>query len=175
MEPAFQKDQIRKFMQKKELVISIDVYADSRELDPADALLLNLARKTTGDAYAPYSRFQVAAAVRLTNGKTLTGTNQENASFPAGICAERVALSAASSLYPGMAVTSLAVSYMQAAKKNNNPISPCGICRQTLMEYELRAGGPIRLILAGRTGEIFILRSAADLLPLAFTAAEIAG
>ena len=162
-------------MQKKELTIPVDVYADSRELDPADALLLDLARKTTADAYAPYSRFHVAAAVRLANGKTLTGTNQENASFPAGICAERVALSAASSLYPGMAVTSLAVSYAHETEKNNNPISPCGICRQTLMEYELRAGGPIRLILGGRTGEIFVLHSAAALLPLAFTAAEITG
>ncbi|MDP4130008.1 MAG: cytidine deaminase [Bacteroidota bacterium] len=160
-------------MKKRELTISVDVYADCHELETADAQLLDLARKATVDAYAPYSRFRVGAAVRLANGKMLTGTNQENASFPAGICAERVALSAASALYPGIGVTDLAVSFFHEEGKNDRPISPCGICRQTLTEYEIRAGQPIRLILGGSAGEIFVLTSAADLLPFAFTSSEI--
>jgi len=160
-------------MKKRELTISVDVYADSGELETADALLLDLARKTTSDAYAPYSRFRVAAAVRLANGKILAGTNQENASFPAGICAERVALSAASAMYPGIGVADLAVSFFHEGGKNDRPISPCGICRQTLAEYEIRSGQPIRLMLGGSTGEIFVLHSAADLIPFAFTSAEM--
>ena len=160
-------------MKKKELTIPVEVYTDSRDLETADQLLLDLARKTTADAYAPYSGFRVAAAVRLANGKILTGTNQENASFPAGICAERVALSAASALYPGVAITDLAVSFFRGAGNNSKPISPCGICRQTLTEYERRSGEPIRLILGGHSGEVFILKRAADLLPLAFTSEEM--
>ncbi|MFI5124234.1 MAG: cytidine deaminase [Chitinophagales bacterium] len=158
---------------KKELTIPIELYADSGELEPDDAELLNLARESTGDAYAPYSRFRVAAAVRLANGKTLSGTNQENASYPAGICAERVVLSAASAVYPGVAVTALAVSYFREDGALSKPVSPCGICRQTLSEYELRAGEPIRIILSGHSGEVLILRAAGDLLPLAFTSAEL--
>jgi cytidine deaminase len=160
-------------MKKKELITPIEIYADSRELEPADDFLLKLARESAGDAYAPYSRFRVGAAVRLANGKTLTGTNQENASFPAGICAERVALSAASSVYPGIAVTGLAVSFIQEGGNDDKPIAPCGICRQTLAEYELRSGGSIRLILGGRSGEVFILNGATNLLPLAFNAVEV--
>jgi cytidine deaminase len=154
---------------KKVLTIPIEQYADSGELGPEDAELLDMARRSTGDAYAPYSRFRVAAAVRLTNGKTLTGTNQENASYPAGICAERVVLSAASATYPGVAVSALAVSYFNEGGTHSRPVSPCGICRQTLTEYELRAGKPIRIILGGYSGEVLILHAAADLLPLAFT------
>ncbi len=151
----------------------MEVYADAGELGPADSLLLNLAKEATGNAYAPYSGFRVGAAVRLANGETLTGSNQENASFPAGICAERVVLSAASALYPGTSVTDMAVSFYHEGGNNAKPISPCGICRQTITEYELRFASPIRLILGGNSGEVFILNRAADLLPLAFTSAEM--
>jgi cytidine deaminase len=158
---------------KKVLTISIEQYADSAQLEPEDAKLLDKARQSTGDAYAPYSRFRVAAAVRLANGKILTGTNQENASYPAGICAERVVLSAASAVYPGAAVSALAVSYFHEGGTHSRPVSPCGFCRQTLTEYELRSGKPIRIILSGYAGEVLILHSATDLLPLAFTSAEL--
>lgn len=154
---------------KKELIIPVEVYADSRELEPEDAAILDLARKSTANAYAPYSQFRVAAAVRLANGKALAGTNQENASFPAGICAERVVLSTASAIYPGVAVTCIAISYFHENGTSTKPISPCGICRQTLIEYELRAKHPIRIILGGYAGEVLILNCAKDLLPLAFT------
>src|ERR1700760_3983816 len=98
-------------MEKRTHEFSYEIYDDAGTLDPADAELLSKAKAVTADAYAPYSHFHVGAAARVVNGQFVTGTNQENASFPVGICAERTLLSAASSLFPGVAVESLAVSY----------------------------------------------------------------
>ena len=150
----------------------MQIFPDRNSLEADDALLLEAAGKATGDAYAPYSKFRVGAAIRLSNGKIITGSNQENASFPAGICAERVALSAVSAGSPGIAVTALALTYINESGTGDRPVSPCGICRQTLAEYEQRFGQPIRLILGGITGEIFILNQATDLLPFAFSSQE---
>ena len=99
-------------MEQKSINIPVQIFPDFNTLRPADALLLEAARKATGDAYAPYSKFRVGAAVRLINGQILTGSNQENASFPAGICAERVTLSAVSAAFPGIAITDLALTYI---------------------------------------------------------------
>ena len=96
-------------MEQKEITVSLRVYKQQSELDSAETALLNAARQALPNAYAPYSNFKVGAAVLLANGKTITGTNQENAAFPVGICAEGTALSAASSLYPDVAVTAIAV------------------------------------------------------------------
>jgi cytidine deaminase len=153
--------------------ITIQIFPDSTTLDPADALLLEAARQATGSAYAPYSRFRVGAALRLSNGNILSGSNQENASFPAGICAERVVLSAASAGFPGIAITDLALTYINESGAGNRPISPCGICRQTLAEYEQRFGRFIRLVLGGISGEILIINRATDLLPFAFSNEEL--
>jgi len=131
------------------------------------------ARNVTDKAYAPYSNFHVGAAAKLENGKIVTGTNQENASYPVGICAERVLLSAISSLYEGIPVETMAVSYQSKKMKSDHPISPCGMCRQALQEFEGRTGRPIRLILAGMEGEIYIINSASQLLPLAFSSEEL--
>jgi len=155
------------------LHIPVQIFQDFTELNPSDALLLDAARKATGHAYAPYSDFRVGAAVMLINGQTLSGSNQENASFPAGICAERVVLSAASATFPGTAIISLALTYINKSSTSNRPISPCGICRQTLAEYEQRFNHPIRLILGGISGEIFIVNRATDLLPFAFSNQEL--
>ena len=155
------------------LNIPVQIFPDLKSLEAADALLLKAAYEATSDAYAPYSAFRVGVALRLINGKILTGSNQENASFPAGICAERVALSAASATFPGIAVSSLALTYVSESGNSNRPISPCGICRQTLSEYEQRFGQSIRLILGGISGEIYILDRATDLLPLAFSSQEL--
>jgi cytidine deaminase len=155
------------------LHIPVQIFQDFTELDPSDALLLEAAREATVHAYAPYSEFRVGAAVRLINGQILSGSNQENASFPAGICAERVVLSAASASFPGTAIMSLALTYINKSSTSNRPISPCGICRQTLAEYEQRFNHPIRLILGGISGEIFILNRATDLLPFAFSKQEL--
>jgi|SRR5450432_104307 cytidine deaminase len=160
-------------MKQTSINIPVQIFPDSKTLDPADSLLLDAAHKATGDAYAPYSKFRVGVAVRLDNGQILTGSNQENASFPAGICAERVTLSAASAAFPGKAVTDLALTYINETGSSNHPISPCGICRQTLAEYEQRFGRPIRLILGGISGEIYIINRATDLLPFAFSSQEL--
>jgi cytidine deaminase len=154
------------------LHIPVQIFQDFTELDPSDALLLETAREATGHAYAPYSDFRVGAAIMLIDGQILSGSNQENASFPAGICAERVVLSAASATFPGSAIISLALTYVNKSTGGNRPISPCGICRQTLSEYEQRFNHPIRLILGGVSGEIFIMNRATDLLPFAFTKQE---
>ena len=153
--------------------IPVQIFPDFKSLGVDDALLLEAAKKATGDAYAPYSKFRVGAAIRLSNGNILSGSNQENASFPAGICAERVVLSAASASFPGVAVTDMAVTYAYESGSGDRPISPCGICRQTLAEYEQRSGTAIRLILGGQSGEIFVIPKATDLLPFAFSSQEL--
>jgi cytidine deaminase len=153
--------------------IPVQIFSDFKTLEEEDGLLLEAARKATGDAYAPYSSFQVGVAIRLINGEILTGSNQENASFPAGICAERVVLSAASAVFPGVAITAMALTYINASALGNRPISPCGICRQTLAEYEQRFDRPIRLILGGITGEVYVFIRATDLLPFAFSSQEL--
>ncbi|HXB28420.1 MAG TPA: cytidine deaminase [Puia sp.] len=160
-------------MKHTSLHIPVQIFQDFTELNPSDALLLEAARKATGHAYAPYSNFRVGAAVMLIDGQTLSGSNQENASFPAGICAERVVLSAASATFPGTAIISLALTYINKSSTSNRPISPCGICRQTLAEYEQRFNHPIRMILGGISGEIFIVNRATDLLPFAFSNQEL--
>ena len=160
-------------MEKKEIRLSYEEYGSAGELNASDAGLLETARRATADAYAPYSRFRVGASARLANGEVITGSNQENASFPAGICAERTLLSAAASRYPGVAIETLAVSYSNEQGPSDRPISPCGICRQSLQEMEQRTGHPIRLILGGMEGRVLILPQAGQLLPFAFTAEEL--
>jgi cytidine deaminase len=153
--------------------IPVQLFSDVKALDATDAELFEHARKATADAYAPYSAFRVGVAVRLENGQIMTGSNQENASFPAGICAERVTLSASSAVFPGVAVTDMALTYINESGNSNHPISPCGICRQSLAEYEQRFGRSIRLILGGFSGEIYIINRATDLLPFAFSSQEL--
>ena len=155
-------------MNKQEYNFSFEVYNTVDELLPQDALLVHEARKVTANAYAPYSNFNVGAIAQLKNGQTVTGTNQENAAYPVGICAERVLLSTAATLFPNIAIDTLAISYDNKNGKSNHPISPCGICRQTLLEYEERVKQPIRIILSGLQGKIYIIEKASQLLPLSF-------
>lgn len=160
-------------MQQKDINFSINIYPGSDSLSAADAALVTHARQATRTAYAPYSHFSVGAAALLTNGEVLTGTNQENAAYPVGICAERVLLSAISALHPGMAVQTLAISYHNTMGESNHPISPCGICRQSLVEYEQRTQQPIRLLLTGMEGEVYEIATARHLLPLGFSASDM--
>ena len=148
-------------------------YASIEDLKQEDARLLKEARAATQKAYAPYSKFNVAAVARLANGEILAGTNQENASFPAGICAERVLLSLVSSLFPAVAIDTMAISYSSTQVDSDHPISPCGICRQSLVEYEGRTGQPIRLILGGMNGMVYIIPGASMLLPLSFSGQDL--
>lgn len=160
-------------MEKRVHQFSYEIYDSAEELAPADYDLLNKAKSATAHAYAPYSRFRVGAAARLGNGEVVTGANQENASFPAGICAERVLMSAAASLFPGIAINTLAISYHNDNGVSDNPISPCGICRQSLQEFEQRTGMPIRLILGGQKGTVYIIPQSTLLLPFAFSGDEL--
>jgi cytidine deaminase len=133
-----------------------------------DRWLLQKARAATKNAYAPYSQFLVGAAALLANNEIVTGSNQENASFPTGICAERVLLASAAQLYPNVAVNTMAVSYSNLKGSSDVPVTPCGLCRQVMTEYELRMNTPMRLILSGTTGTVLIIPSLSNLLPLAF-------
>jgi len=160
-------------MKKEELKFVFESYDSSDELDTADAWLVNEARKVTASAYAPYSHFHVGAIARLANGETVAGTNQENASYPVGLCAERVLLASAASLYPNIPIDTIAVSYNNINGKSSHPISPCGICRQTLSEYQERIKQPIRLILSGMEGKVFIVANSNDLLPLSFGSGDM--
>jgi cytidine deaminase len=160
-------------MQTSEYKFSFEVYDSANELTEEDAWLLNEAREVTEQAYAPYSHFQVGAVAKMANGEIVAGSNQENASFPVGLCAERVLLASASSLYPEMPIESIAISYQAGNGNSHHPIAPCGICRQSLQEFETRVGHPVRLILGGMEGKIFIIQKASSLLPLAFTSEEL--
>ena len=156
-------------MKESKIEISYKVFDDISELSTQDAWLLNEARDVTKQAYAPYSNFYVGAAAKLVNEEIVAGTNQENASYPVGLCAERVLLASASTLYPEIAIETMAISYHSGNGDSNKPIAPCGMCRQSLQEYEIRVKQPIRLILGGLEGKIFIFEKASQLLPLGFT------
>jgi len=158
---------------KQELKFTIEVYDSSDELNDNDAFLLSEARSVTQFAYAPYSSFQVGAVAKLVNGKTVSGTNQENASYPAGICAERSLLSAAASNHPGIAIETMAITYNNLKGESDTPVSPCGICRQSLSEFQNRFQKPIRVILSGMKGKVQIIDNAGYLLPLAFTSENL--
>jgi cytidine deaminase len=160
-------------MKKQELKFIVEVYESSDELNEADAFLLSEARSVTQFAYAPYSNFQVGAVARLVNGEIVSGTNQENASYPAGICAERSLLSAAASNHPGIAIETMAVTYNNLKGDSNTPVSPCGICRQSISEFQNRFQKPIRLILSGMKGKVQIIENAGYLLPLAFSSEDL--
>lgn len=159
-------------MSQKKIQIEYETFNDISELTANDAELLRTARSITAQAYAPYSQFYVGAAARTAKG-IVTGTNQENASYPVGICAERTLLSTASSIFPGLALEAMAVSYDNKNGSSDRPVSPCGMCRQALLEYESRGGQPLRIILSGLSGEIIVLKSVSDLLPFAFSEKQL--
>lgn len=160
-------------MKENKFEFNYKVFESIDELPEDLRWLLNEARQVTENAYAPYSNFQVGAVAKLVNGEIVSGSNQENASFPVGLCAERVLLATASSLFPKVPVQTMAVSYKSENVKSDHPISPCGICRQTLQEYEERVDHPMQLILGGMTGPVYVIDSASRLLPLAFTSEEL--
>jgi len=155
-------------MKTEEFTFSISVYDSIDELSQEDAFILSEARSVTQFAYAPYSNFLVGAAAKLINGETVTGTNQENAAYPAGICAERVLLSCAASRYPGTGIETMAIAYNNLKGKSDRPVSPCGICRQSFTEFQQRTNTPIRIILSGMEGKVQVIENAAYLLPLVF-------
>ena len=156
-------------MKELNIEIAVKIY-DYEELDAADRELMDAAREATNRSYAPYSHFSVGAAARLANGIVVTGTNQENAAYPSGLCAERTTLFYANSQHPDQAVTTLAI----AARNEHDeflesPIPPCGACRQVIMEL---GGKDLQVVLANLKGDVAVYAASA-LLPGAFDAADL--
>lgn len=154
---------------KEEHVITVKYrsYDSKSELSEEDQLLLSKAVEYSANAYAPYSEFQVGAAVQLADGKIVAGSNQENAAYPSGLCAERVALFAASANYRDVEMKSIAV-YTASETTIGQQISPCGSCRQVMSEYEVKQRANLRVLLMNSGGQIWEFSSCNDLLPLAF-------
>lgn len=153
-------------MEQIDINISIESY-QLDELSSQDQELVQAAIKATNNAYANYSRFYVGAALRLENGKMVIGANQENAAFPSGLCAERTAVFAAQANYPDSPIETLAIVGRNEKGILSDPITPCGACRQVILEIEDRYKKPIKILLYG-TQKIYCVRSVKDLLPLSF-------
>lgn len=156
---------------EKELKIHYVEY-DEQDLPQADRDLLAKAAQMAQTAYAPYSRFKVGAALRLKNGVVVCGSNQENAAYPSGLCAERVAVFSAAANYPDQQIEALAITAV-TSKPINHPIAPCGACRQSILEYEHKFSHPIRLILRGSSGKVAVFDSIESLLPFQFNNEEL--
>jgi len=154
-------------MNQRAFTIRIAEYERLEDLSDSQVTLVKKAMDAAGNAYAPYSEYHVGAAVLLENGEIFTGNNQENAAYPSGLCAERVAIFYAGSQYPDVPARSIAIAAMQEGIFQEQPVSPCGGCRQVLFEKESQGGASLEVILYG-SRKIQVLRQATDLLPLPF-------
>ena len=155
-------------MKNLDIICPIEVF-DYDELDATQKQLVDCAKKYTEHSYAPYSHFRVGAAILLDNGEIVCGSNQENAAFPSSTCAERTACYYAHSRYPESSFVTIAIAARDTTGQFiENPISPCGACRQALLEYETLAKHPVPVLLVGKD-KIYRLPSVKSLLPLAFT------
>lgn len=143
-------------------------YSDLAQLSETDLVLMNKAIEIRERAYAPYSHFNVGAAVLLANGEIISGSNQENAVYPSGLCAERVAVFAAKSAFPDVPILAVAISCRNTVSATTHPQTSCGTCRQVMLEYELNQEIPIRVLFYGETGEVWEAPSTKMLLPFYF-------
>ena len=155
-------------MEKKSINLSYAEFDSIEELKADEQNLLDSAHQAVESSYAPYSKFHVGAAVLLEDGTIVLGSNQENAAYPSGLCAERVALFAASAQYPNVAVVAIAITVHSEKTKIDEPLPPCGACRQVMSEYEYKGGHDMKVILQGESGKILIIDRADSLLPLTF-------
>ena len=155
-------------MRKRKVSFELAIFESLDALSSEDRDLMKRAVEARKGAYAPYSNFQVGAAVLMDNGKIVLGNNQENASYPSGLCAERVAIFQAGALYPGVTVRAIAISATSKSYVVGQAAAPCGNCRQSISEYEIRQGSPIKIVMMGEIGEVLACDSIADILPLAF-------
>ena len=153
-------------MENKIITTKIGVYSYN-ELPEADKILVDKAKEATQRAYAPYSKFNVGAALLLENGEIVTGSNQENVAYPSGTCAERTTIFYASASHPGVRFVKLAIAAFNNGEFVDDPVAPCGACRQAILEYEKLGGEPIEIILVGRE-KVFKLDGIRSLLPLSF-------
>jgi len=154
-------------MEKKNISISYEEYKSIEELSAEDAELARAALDAMQGSYAPYSHFNVGAAVRLSNGEIVKGANQENAAFPSGLCAERTAMFAAGAQYPDKAMLSIAIAGGVMHRLTDAPATPCGACRQVMAQYQAKGGRPMSIILVGAE-KVQKFSKVNDILPLIF-------
>lgn len=154
-------------MTNKEIKISYIEYDSLEEMDAADRELAEAAIAMTGNSYSPYSHFSVGAAVRLDDGTIVKGSNQENAAYPSGLCAERTAMFWANANYPDKAMVSIAVAAAQNGQVCKEPATPCAACRQVMVQYQRKGGVPMSVLIVG-DGKIWKFHNVDDILPLAF-------
>jgi cytidine deaminase len=155
-------------MNEIKIETTIKVFNGIAELPSEVQSLLFQAIETRKNAYAPYSNFRVGAAILLDNGKIVLGSNQENAAYPSGLCAERVAIFQAGAIYPNVKIKTIAITAASDTNPTLSPIPPCGSCRQAISEYEFKQGTPIEIYFMGEKGEVYKSNSIANLLPLSF-------
>jgi cytidine deaminase len=155
-------------MKKITITTDFDVFDTVQELPKDIQNLMQEAVVIRKKAYAPYSKFNVGAALLLDNGKIILGSNQENAAFPSGLCAERVAIFQAGSIYPEAKILKMAISAASENSTTSAPIPPCGSCRQSIAEYEIKQNTPIEIYFMGEIGSIYKSDSLKNLLPLLF-------
>ncbi|WP_452218445.1 cytidine deaminase [Lacinutrix undariae] len=146
----------------------LHVFDNISEVPKDVSILMEKASEARDRAYAPYSKFNVGAAILLDNNEIITGNNQENASYPSGLCAERTAIYYAGSRYPNAKIVRMAIIAGSQTKPTDSPIPPCGACRQAIAEYEVKQDTPIELYFMGETGKVVKSKSLANLLPLLF-------
>jgi cytidine deaminase len=158
-------------MKELQIETKVRVYSYD-ELEPEIASLVDMAKQMTQSAYCPYSSFHVGAAALLADGQVVTGANQENAAYPSGLCAERVTLFAANANHPNTPVVALALACFTHGHFTREVASPCGACRQVMIETEHRYGVPMKVILYCEEG-CYVVDNASDLLPLSFVAENL--
>jgi cytidine deaminase len=154
-------------MKQRAYTVRLFEYDQPEELPEEQQMLVQRAIEAAKSAYAPYSGYHVGAAALLDNGETIAGSNQENAAYPSGLCAERVAIFYAGARYPGVPVKSIAIAAMREGTFQAEPVAPCGGCRQVLYEKETQGNSPMEVILYG-SEKIQVIKQVADLLPLPF-------
>lgn len=155
-------------MKEIEIKTTIGVFVSLNDLPTDIQSLMLQAIEIRKNAYAPYSKFRVGAAILLDNGKIVLGSNQENAAYPSGLCAERVAIFHAGAIYPNAKIIKLAITAASDTNPTITPIPPCGACRQSIVEYESKQGKPIEIYFMGEKGAIYKSNSISNLLPLSF-------
>ena len=144
------------------------IYEDINELSDVDKSLMKVAVEATKTSYAPYSGFNVGAALLMEDGSIIIGNNQENAAYPSGMCAERVAIWKAGSSFPNKKVKKIAITAVSSNKQLDKPVGPCGACRQTLLEYEINQKEDVEVFFMGEIGNVVKTSSIASLLPFSF-------
>lgn len=159
----------------KQIILNtpITIYENLSELGDDVQILLARAKEATLKSYSPYSNFKVGCSIELESGEIVSAANQENAAYPACICAERAALMAVAAEYPGKKPIRMAIVAKNENKPTETPAAPCGECRQVIFEFEKRFEHPIEIYLRGEIGNIYKIDSSGDLLPLGFSKSDL--